>query len=76
MKRTIMLFAGILFFILSYGQSEHLQIPQFEKGVFINGDQEKLPYRLLYPSNYQPNKKYPLVLFILLPIVRTINAAS
>lgn len=64
MKRTIMLFAGILLFILSYGQSEHQQIPQFEKGVFNNDNQEKLPYRLLYPSHYQSNKKYPLVLFL------------
>lgn len=35
----------------------------FEKKQFISGN-DTLPYRLLYPLNYNPGKKYPLVLFL------------
>ncbi|MGD0900402.1 MAG: PHB depolymerase family esterase [Thermoguttaceae bacterium] len=35
----------------------------FEAAVFRSGDQA-LPYRLLKPAGYDPQKKYPLVLFL------------
>lgn len=36
----------------------------FEKREFINKKGEVLPYRILYPRDYDSNKKYPLVLFL------------
>lgn len=35
----------------------------FEKHALIKG-QDTLPYRLLLPDNYDPHKKYPLVIFL------------
>lgn len=35
----------------------------YEKHLFIK-DGDTLPYRLLLPANYDPGKKYPLVLFL------------
>jgi predicted peptidase len=35
----------------------------FEKSVYIIGN-DTLPYRLLYPQNYDKHKHYPLVLFL------------
>ncbi len=38
-------------------------LTKYEKQVFeANG--ERLPYRILYPENYDASKKYPLVLFL------------
>lgn len=38
-------------------------VNNFIKTVYINGH-DSLPYRLLYPANYNPHKKYPLILFL------------
>lgn len=35
----------------------------FQKQLFIKGN-DTLPYRLLLPKNFDPNKKYPLVVFL------------
>ncbi len=35
----------------------------YQKKAFIRGT-DTLPYRLLYPLNYNPKKKYPVVLFL------------
>ena len=35
----------------------------FEKRVYTENAQS-LPYRIMFPKNYDPNKKYPLVLFL------------
>lgn len=35
----------------------------YKKEVFISGS-DSLPYRILYPSRYDVNKKYPVVLFL------------
>src|SRR5436309_14431231 len=35
-----------------------------EKRTFTDKDGKTLPYRLLKPDNYDPNQKYPLVLFL------------
>lgn len=36
----------------------------FESQVFVSGSGYSLKYRVLWPENYQANKKYPLVLFL------------
>ena len=58
MKRLI-LFALISITNL-YAESQDLSL--FEKRWFVqNGD--TLPYRILYPANFDTAKKYPLVFF-------------
>lgn len=37
--------------------------PVFEKKQFIRGG-ETLPYRIMYPANYSPQNKYPVLLFL------------
>lgn len=36
----------------------------FEKKTFTSAAGHALPYRILYPKNYDKNKKYPLLLFL------------
>lgn len=36
---------------------------RYEARTYVDGQGGKLPYRLLRPKNYDPHKKYPLVLF-------------
>src|SRR5690349_13081749 len=40
-----------------------LTIDQPEPHVYTDADGEKMPYLLLKPKDYDPNKRYPLVLF-------------
>ena len=35
----------------------------FEKRVYTVNSQS-LPYRIMFPKDYNPNKKYPLVIFL------------
>ena len=36
----------------------------YEKKEFVFGEGKVLPYRILYPANYDKTKKYPLLLFL------------
>jgi len=36
----------------------------YEKRTYTNSEGEELPYRILYPENYDENQEYPLVLFL------------
>ena len=36
----------------------------FQKKEFTTSDGKKLPYRILFPENYDNGKKYPLILFL------------
>ena len=51
----------ILFFVVmscaGYAQD-------FEKKTFVSSKGDTLPYRILFPENYDKSKKYPLVLFL------------
>ena len=37
---------------------------RLEKRVYRNAEGESLPYRLFVPRNYDPGKKYPIILFL------------
>ena len=58
--RLIILPLLILFF--SCGAKVQ-QFDSFAKKKFVSGN-DTLPYRLLYPLDYNPAKKYPLILFL------------
>jgi predicted peptidase len=45
---------------IAYSQDFNL----FEKKIFISSKGDTIPYRILYPENYNKTKKYPLVLFL------------
>lgn len=53
-----------LLLLLMAGQLLAQDYSLFEKKEFTNKKGETLPYRILYPENYDPAKKYPLVLFL------------
>jgi acetyl esterase/lipase len=36
----------------------------YEKKEYLTADGKTLPYRILYPENYDKSKKYPLILFL------------
>lgn len=57
-------FLGLLLLVgfLVQAQSQP-NSPSFEKKIFLS-DQGSLPYAILMPENYDPEKKYPLVLFL------------
>jgi predicted peptidase len=49
--------------LLCYGTTIAQPFHLFEKRQFISNN-DTIPYRLLYPLEYNPAKKYPLVLFL------------
>lgn len=60
MKFCTLLFT---FLIFTSGFAKAQNTPAYSKEIFVSG-QDTLPYRLLYPLNYNKNKQYPLVLFL------------
>lgn len=59
MKNICLLLLGLLVY-----SAEAQDFSLFEKKEFVSASGEKLPYRVLYPENYDKSKKYPLVLFL------------
>jgi predicted peptidase len=59
MKKLLLIGFLIVSCQLSFAQDKSL----YEKHVFVN-DNDTMPYRLLLPENYDPAKKYPLILFL------------
>ncbi len=59
MKRALF----ILFLIILTFQGMAQDYPNFDKKEFINGG-DTLRYRIQYPLDYNPSKKYPLVLLL------------
>lgn len=53
---SLLLLSGLL-------QTQGQSFPSFEKRWLIH-NQDTLPYRVQYPLNYKPSRKYPLVLFL------------
>ena len=47
--------------INSESKDEQKLIELFEAGMYVGNKKDTIPYRLLKPENYNPEKKYPLV---------------
>jgi predicted peptidase len=62
-KRTIYL---LLISIISFATSNMAKaqaLPQYDKGMYLaKGD--TLPYRILFPVNFDPTQKYPLIIIL------------
>ena len=58
--RLLLAFVALLFVGIVSAQTS----VSFEKKEYNFADGKVLPYRILYPENYDPAKKYPLVLFL------------
>ncbi len=55
----------LLFFLVFFSASVYAQdLSLYQKKEFIYSEGRVLPYRILYPENYDKNKKYPLLLFL------------
>lgn len=52
------------FIILIYTSVSHAQDTSLYQKAFYTNGQDTLPYRLLLPENFNPNQKYPLILFL------------
>ena len=59
-----MKYLSIFLMILSATIAHAQDFSAFEKREFKGQDGAVLPYRILYPENYDATKKYPLVLFL------------
>ena len=59
MKKPTLLTILAIATLFSFAQDSSL----YEKKEYIRGT-DTLRYRILYPVNYDPGKKYPLVLFM------------
>src|ERR1700712_3486510 len=57
--RIVYSFIAMLIVSFSYGQDSSL----FKKMIYVDG-KDTLNYRILYPSKYDINKKYPVLLFL------------
>ncbi|ACU02314.1 phospholipase/Carboxylesterase [Pedobacter heparinus DSM 2366] len=53
----------VIAFILACQSVKAQQISTYTKDVYVTS-KDSLPYRLLYPLNYNKNKKYPIVVFL------------
>jgi len=70
MKKFSLLFLIITFCCTSNAQTDatgsapNSIFKLYEKHTYTNNDNILLPFRILYPENYDKKKKYPLVLFL------------
>lgn len=55
-------FLFLLMFSFLAGSSQDLSL--YQKKEWVHSAGNILPYRILYPENYDKNKKYPLILFL------------
>jgi len=54
----------LLLFVLISGTLTAQDLTTYEKHVFTSIEGQSLPYRILFPENYDRTKKYPLILFL------------
>lgn len=59
MKKMVSLFILVICIYSSKAQD----FSAFKKALFIRGT-DTLPYRILYPENYDPKKSYPLIIYL------------
>lgn len=54
------------FLIICYitGTISAQDLNEYQKKEYVNPEGKILPYRILYPANYDKTKKYPLILFL------------
>lgn len=60
--RMVRLLTAALLFTTLHLSAQDLSL--FEKRTYVHEDGRTLPYRILYPENYDSSKEYPLVLFL------------
>jgi len=53
----------LLIMILFGSQVKAQDLSKYDKGTFIKG-KDSISYRILYPENYNPSQKYPIVFFL------------
>jgi len=53
----------VLFFILFSNFAQAQDLTKYEKKIFIKG-KDTIPYRILYPENFDQTKKYPVLFFL------------
>lgn len=64
-KRTFSCLAVILFLAIGMLQAQqNAAHTHFQVKEFISSSEQILPYRILYPENFDDSKRYPLVLFL------------
>ncbi|WP_207424904.1 prolyl oligopeptidase family serine peptidase [Desertivirga brevis] len=56
-------FLPVLFIILCVAGAKAQNLDLYQKRLFIS-KADTLPYRILYPENFDPGKKYPVMLFL------------
>lgn len=54
----------LLFFIALIPAAEAQDLSLFQKKVYISAQGDTLPYRILYPENYDQKRTYPMVMFL------------
>ena len=59
MKRILFPTLFLVNFYISVQDTSH-----YHQKEFATAEGNKLPYRILYPENFEANNKYPLVLFM------------
>ena len=58
--KQLFIFFCLLFSIQTTAQDLSL----YQKQTYVDREGQVLPYRILYPENYERSKKYPLILFL------------
>lgn len=61
MLKRLSALLSLLIPIIGFGQTG---LEDYQKEIFVGENGLTLPYRVLYPKNYDPQKAYPLVLFM------------
>jgi len=59
-----LLFSVFLLMAVASFSVQAQNLMQYEKKNYTNAEGETLPYRILYPENYDANNTYPLVFFL------------